>query len=188
MEKRIHSFYLFMIVCISVPIFSSCVTPLVYGERKVAKSEMCQIRGSKEKKNIGGKNYMEAALLVSVDSHEVGNYCDGWPKTVKATEGNRVVVIRHYKGWGSVTSIRKPFSSDNIAQSTSKDKDFSDYFTHYQIKFNADKGKKYLIVFKTLTYDDNKPYIALQEETTGASIPFQVEAVKHLSPELITQR
>jgi len=167
---RVRTICMCLFTCISIPFFSNCcITPKVYCGNKVSDSEMIQIAGEKGWMNINGKNYLEAALLVKIDSQTVGSYQKGWPKYVKATAGERTIEIRHYRGWDAKSN--RP----TIGISTPKGSITPDYYKHYLLRFKADKGKKYLISFRSETANANIPDIYVLDATTNKPISCQVE-------------
>ncbi|MBP1639768.1 MAG: putative rane protein [Bacteroidetes bacterium] len=167
---RVSSIYMCLLACLSIPFFSNCcITPKAYCGSKVSDSEMFQVSGEKDQVNINGKNYLEATLLVRIDSQVVGSYQKGWPKYVKAKAGERAIEIRHYRGWNA--RCNKP----TIAVATKTGCTTPDYHKHYLLRFKADKEKKYLISFRSKTSNTDIPDILLIDKTTGKPISCQVE-------------
>jgi len=178
---RIKTINLLFLACLSVPLFSNCITPKAYCGDKVSATEMFEIKGEKDKVNIQGKSYLEAALLVKVDSQTVGSFYKGWPKAVKVKAGERIVEIRHYKGWDA-TLNNKP----TVELQTGACKIIPDYHKHYLVKFQADKEKKYKIAFKTKDpQKDTAPEVLLTEEDSGKQVNCVVELMDQNS---LTQR
>lgn len=169
-----------LFACLSVPFFSNCcITPKAYCGAKVSNSEMFEISGEKTRVTVNGKNYLEAALLVKVDSQIVGSYQKGWPKYVKAKAGERMIEIRHYRGWDSTCNG----SATTVATKTGNV--FTDHYKHYLLHFKGDKEKRYLVSFHSQTTSTNIPNILLIDETTGKPINCQVEI---LNPNELTVR
>lgn len=167
---RVKTLSMWLVACVSIPFFSNCcIAPKVYCGNKVSDSEMFQVSGQKEFVNINGKNYLEAALLVRIDSQTVGSYQKGWPKYAKAKAGERTIEVRHYRGWDATGN--RP----TIGITTPNGSITPDYYKHYLLRFTADKGKKYLIAFRSETANANIPEISVLDATTNKPINYQVE-------------
>ena len=179
---RVKALNMFLLACLSVPFFSNCcITTTAYCGARVSSSEMFQISGEKNRVTVKGKNYLEATLLVKIDSQVVGSFQKGWPKVVKAKAGERMIEIRHYKGWDS-TCENQPTVEITSGTCTMT----PDYYKHYLIKFQADKDKKYKVAFKTKNPQANtEPEVILTEEDSGKRINCKVEP---LNQNTLTQR
>lgn len=171
---RLKLAYLFLLVCVIASCFSGCITPTVYRGDKVSTSELCQIRGAKEKVALYGRMYLEAALLVKIDDQAIGSYCKGWPKAVKTKPGERVIQIRHYKEWEDTSH---PRNIVRVGISDNGQTESYDYCKHYLIKFKAEKAKKYVIAFQRHDEKNDISELTLTDEETGQPVVFHIEAV-----------